>query len=230
MKDFKKHYDRKYFCQRDLLDLHLAETIKILMKKHNFKSLLDVGCGTGRLVKYLNEAGFKAKGCDNSLRALEFAKKIAKNQVFFGSADKLPCPKNSFDMVIAISIIEHLTKEEAEEFIKEGKRVLKKGGLIFLVTPNYATPIRFFQGKKWFGYQDPTHINFFTPKSLKNLLKKNGFKDTKFQFKTVYDPPYDWDLPYCSKLPKITRSLLTYLLISSPLSKIRNSFWISGVK
>ncbi len=227
-----KHYNKKYFEERDLLDLHIAETIKQLMNKHGLKNLLDVGCGTGRIVKYFCDKGYKAIGCDNYNEALKAARKInKKNSIVKASAIKLPFKNTSFDMIISISVIEHLTSKDAEKFIKEANRVLKSGGFIFLVTPNFATPIRLLQGKKWFGYSDPTHINFYTPKSLSALLKKIGFIHTKTNFKTIYVQTFDWELPHLfDKLPTSIKRFFVYLLFSTPLSIIRNSFWIVAQK
>lgn len=227
-----KHYDKKYFEERDHLDLHIAESIRLLMNEQNLKSLLDIGCGTGRMVKFFNDNGFKSLGCDVYEDALNFARKInKKNSIIKAYATKLPFKNNSFDMITAISVIEHLTPKEVEKLLIEAKRVLKPNGSIFLVTPNYTTPIRLLQGKKWFGYSDPTHINFYTPKRLSALLKKFGFTHTRTGFKIKYGPTFDWEFPpFFGKLPSWTKFLLVYLFFSSPISMIRNSFWMAAQK
>ena len=223
----KNHYTSEYFTKRDLLDEHLAYTISLLLKKHSFKKVVDIGCGTGKLVKYLAEQGFKSYGCEPSRPALVLARKINKpNTIFKSIASRLPFLNRSMDMVCAISVIEHLTTEEMDLFLKETKRILKQNGVLFLVTPNYSSVWRTIQGKRWFGYSDPTHIRFFRPGSLSRLLGKNGFGFFDYQFKTLYDPPYAWELPgVLGKLPKIGKQILTYLLISTPLWRVRNSFW-----
>lgn len=227
----KKNYNSKYFEERDYLDPRMSETIKILMKENKLHSVLDVGCGTGLLVKYLTKNKFKAIGCDYEKEAIKTALRINKINVVYGSATKLPFPKNSFDLVTSISVIEHLTPKEVKQFLNETKRVLKPNGYLFVVTPNYATPIRLLQGKKWFGYSDPTHINFYTPASFGNVLKKKGFGKIRTSFKSVYDLEFDWDLPtFFRRLPKPLVHFLTYLLVATPFSNIRNSFWIAAQK
>ena len=178
-----KHYTKDYFEERDHLEPHIAESIRIFMKDNKLKKVLDVGCGTGRLVKFLNDNDISAIGCDIYEQALIAARKIYdKNTIIKAAATKLPFKKHSFDLISSISTIEHLTKKETIEFINEAKRVLIPNGFIFIVTPNFASPWRFIQGRKWFGYSDPTHINFFTPLSLANLLKDYGFYNPKFWF------------------------------------------------
>lgn len=210
-------YNEQYFSKRDYLDLNIANTIAILMRDKGLKKVLDVGCGIGKLVQFLNNEGFHAYGCDSAYIAIETAKKInKKNTIIRATATKLPFKKNSFDLISAVSIIEHLTKKKVDVFINEAKRILKPHGFIFIVTPNFASPWRFIQGKKWFGYSDPTHITFFTPLSLSNLLKQYGFYNPKFWFKTS-DPSYWKNFAY-------------YLLFSTPFCFIRNSFWIAAQK
>lgn len=226
------HYNSKYFQDRDILIPHLAETIKNIIISNNLKTILDVGCGTGQLVKYLNNNHFKAIGCDNSIEAVRFARRAnGIKKIFQASAVKLPFKKNSFDLVVSISVIEHLTYKDAEKFISEANRVLKKVGYIFLVTPNWATPIRAIQGKKWFAYSDSTHIHYFTPSTLDNLLKKNNFINSIVNFPIQYQKSLEWEFPgLVSQLPLTFKKLFVYLLFSTPFSIIRNSFWYLAQK
>ncbi len=230
------HYNKKYFKDRDNLNRPLAETINIFMKDHDLETAIDVGCGTGRLIHYLNNKNYKVKGCDLSKIAVKFANRINnKNLCIVGSATKIPFKNNSFDLVISDSVIEHLTKKEAKIFLKEAARVLKPNGSIFLVTPNFATPIRLFHGLKWFGFSDPTHINFFTPIGLSCLLKTQKFSNIKWYFKTNTSIPFDLEFPLnppftFSKFPKPLKKLFIFLLFSTPLTIIRNSFWMSAQK
>lgn len=227
-----KNYNRQYFLQRDHVAPSMARSIEIFMKKNKLKKVLDVGCGSGQMIKFLCSCGFEAKGVDIAKDAVILANKLNKKSVTkIGTATKIPYKNKSFDLIISISVIEHLTKKEARLFLNEAKRVLRPDGFIFLVTPNFATPIRFFQGKNWFGYNDPTHINFFTPWKLAKELKKYGFYKQKLFFKTDYNVSFDWEFPFpIRKFPKWLRTLIIYLIFSTPFSLVRNSFWIAAQK
>lgn len=228
----KNFYDQQYFEKRDFLSPHLAKTLEYLMEKNNLKSVLDVGCGTGLLVSYLNKKGYRSIGCDNSESAVSTAKKInKKGTIINASATKLPFGKNSFDLVTAISLVEHLTKKGALQFIDEAKRILAPGGFIFIVTPNYASPFRIIQGKKWFAWQDPTHINFYTPQKLSKIMAKRGFDNLKFQFELKYKDNPNWEFPPAAAiLPSIIKKFFIYLSYSTPFYIVRNSFWLSAQK
>lgn len=202
----KTFYDQKYFEERNYLDPKIASAVENLANEHHAKKILDVGCGTGKLVMYLNKLGFNAKGCDPYIRGRK------SKTLIRASATKLPFGKKTFDLITSISVIEHLTKSEVRQFLSEAKRVLKNRGNIFLVTPNYLSIWRVILGKKWFGYSDPTHVNFYTPSSLSKLLKKNGLKNIRFSFKIK------------------NLSFVDYLLVTTLFWRIRNSFYIAAQK
>lgn len=230
MKRRSNHYNKKYFLERDHIDPHIAEAICMQLTKSGFKKILDVGCGSGKLVAYLQQRGFTAHGCDVSPAALQLARKhIDARFLKQASALKLPYETGSFDFVSSISVIEHLSYIDGMKFLKEARRILKPGGRIFLVTPNYSTPIRLIQKNKWFGYSDPTHIQFYSPASLGELLKKCGFIGIQNLFATKYDANFYWDLPSCmQKIPLSLKTMITYSLTSTPLFILRNSFWIGA--
>ena len=225
-------YNNKYFKERDHLDLLIAQSLQIVLKENNLKSLLDVGCGTGKLVEFFRKKGFTAYGCDNADEAIRIARKInGKNTIKKAQATRLPFKQQAFDIVSAISVIEHLSIKEARDFFLETSRILKPHGFVFLITPNYSSPFRYLFGKKWFAYKDPTHINFFTPKSIKFLMLNYGFKNIKFRHKSAYNVPFDWYLPSpVRKLPMPFKNFLNYLMVSSPLSTFRDSIWVSAQK
>jgi len=228
----KTNYSTKYFKDRDHLDLHLAESIKILASGHKFKKILDVGCGTGKLVSFLNKNGFQAKGCDKFPKAVSIAQKNNnKNSIIKAPATNLPFSNRSFDLITSISAIEHLTPRETKQFLQETHRILKHKGLVFIVTPNFNSPFRYLRGKNWFAYKDPTHINFFTKYEVSKQLNKVGFKNISFRHNSAYDIPFDWYLPKAlRKLPMPAKNILNYLMVTSPLSTFRDSLWVSAQK
>jgi SAM-dependent methyltransferase len=219
----KKYYTKAYFSQRDNLDLHIANSIRLFCTSNHLSKIADIGCGTGLLVEFLRSHGFEAVGVEKYFSA--------KKTIIKSSATTLPFRSNSLDLVCAISVIEHLTPSESSKFFRETHRVLKTNGFIFLITPNLASPFRALKDDKWFAYTDPTHIHYFTPETLINNLLAHSFNF--FQTRFPIDPTVDfsWHLPSVLRfLPKAIKNLITYLLISSPFSTLRDSFWLAAKK
>jgi ubiquinone/menaquinone biosynthesis C-methylase UbiE len=223
-KNLLKLYDKQYFSERDYLPSHLLNTLEIFLKENKVKDVLEVGAGSGKLMKALRERGYSVEGIDIS----PISAKLSGAKV--ASATKIPFKAQSFDCLLAISIIEHLSKKDGEIFINEARRVLRNNGVIFIVTPNFSSPARYLKKEKWFGYSDKSHIFFYTPKSLRKLLLKNNFKNVKLTFK-ITSSKLEWPLPAVFyKLPTPFRYLTNYLLISTPLALVRDSIWVGGNK
>lgn len=221
-------YSKNYFQKQEFFPQHFSYTLLLLFKELGIKKVLDVGCGTGLLVQFLNENGFEALGCDIADEALKIARtRNKRDSLIKASAQKLPFKNQSFDLICAISLIEHLTSKETKKFLAETRRVLKPRGYFFLVTPNFWSLMRLLKGKGWFGYSDPTHITFYTPLSLTSLLRKEGFSHFRFWFKIPKDLPFDWWFAYkVEKLPKTIKHFISFLLISTPLALVRESFFV----
>ena len=101
--------------------------------------ILDVGCGGGFLSNPLSELGHDVTGLDISQESLEVAKKYDTSKrvkYIIADARKIPFPDNSFDVIISMDFLEHVT--EVQEVVNEISRLLKPGGLFFFHTFNRA--------------------------------------------------------------------------------------------
>jgi len=101
------------------------------------KSVLDIGCGTGRWCRILAERGAQVTGIDISKQAVELARrKTNDTRVSFmvSSIASLELPPRSFDFISCVTVLQHVTnREEFEQSLSAIKRLLKPGGkLIFM--------------------------------------------------------------------------------------------------
>ena len=107
-----------------------------LLKKSGIpspSSILDVGCGTGRLLRTLSRVWPNAKytGADLSDIMIGEARKLAPAMEFhIAPAEKLPFPDRSFDVVLSSLTLHHWN--DAERGIREIVRVLRPGGIFCL--------------------------------------------------------------------------------------------------
>ncbi len=95
--------------------------------------VLDLGCGSGWLSVFLAREGFKVTGIDVADHALELGRQWAamedlKIQFDVGDLGELPYPDNSFDAVVANSIIEHLPLSLALVAMAKLRTVIVSGG------------------------------------------------------------------------------------------------------
>lgn len=101
----------------------------------SYKTILDVGCGTGALSSVLNENGFSVTGIDPAEKMLEIAKRNSKNSdIRFFRADvlkKLPFEDKCFDVSIASYVAHGMRQNERKLLYAEMSRVTKSKVIIY---------------------------------------------------------------------------------------------------
>ena len=138
--------------------------------------ILDVGCGPGNFLCCLEHWFTNAdiKGLDVNTHLLKYAKKrVNRAGLIEGSAQQLPVASESFDIISALQVIEHL--EQPCSLIAEAWRVLKPGGLFLMATPNPRSIAARLLGTKWQGYRYD-HISLRTSEYWRHILIRSGFE------------------------------------------------------
>jgi ubiquinone/menaquinone biosynthesis C-methylase UbiE len=111
--------------------------VKLLLSKFKPypKNILDVGCGTGETLSFLRDIFPKSSlyGVDCSPKAVAFSKARLHKKIFKASALKLPFSSNSFDAILFLDVLEHIS--EHEKALREAKRVLKPHGIVIITSP-----------------------------------------------------------------------------------------------
>ncbi len=154
-----------YVGRRAILESFLERMIGDPKSKIQNSRILDVGCGTGGNLEMLAKFGV-AEGVDVSDDALEFCQSKGL-KVHKGLAEKLPFADETFDVVTALDVIEHLDDDVAG--LSEMFRVLKTGGKTLIFVPAFM----------WlWGVQDDVsnHRIRYTKKQIVERLKKAGFE------------------------------------------------------
>lgn len=101
-----------------------------------WETIADIGCGTGYGTYILSKKGH-AVGVELSQEAVKYAKRRYSGCEFIrGDAGDLPLKNESFDAATAFEVIEHLV--EPDLLLDECHRILRKGGTLFLSSPNPA--------------------------------------------------------------------------------------------
>lgn len=138
--------------------------------------ILDVGCGNGGFVYWLQKIGFQeAAGVDISEEQVKEARKFNIQNIFQNDLkDFLADKKDAYDVVFMRDIIEHFEKKEILEILDLVNHSLKKRGKIIIQTPNAESP---FGGR--YRYWDFTHEISFTEGGIRQTLLVSDFKNIK---------------------------------------------------
>lgn len=97
--------------------------------------MLDIGCGTGYLLKQAEEKGLRTYGVEISEEAVKVAKKVAtRSEVITADAHNLPFKDKIFDYITSLGTLEHFLYPDIA--LKEMHRVCKDNGQLCIVVPN----------------------------------------------------------------------------------------------
>ncbi|MBZ5689386.1 MAG: class I SAM-dependent methyltransferase [Acidobacteriia bacterium] len=160
-------------CQRAELDFSV-----MYLRFLQAGRLLEVGCGSGTMLKGMANLGWRAEGIDSDPRAAENCRRRGLN-VRAGFLEDLQYPANYYDVVTMSHLIEHV--HEPLELLIECHRILKPSGRLSLVTPNINSAGHRVYGSSWFHLDPPRHLHIFSVASLKALLQKAGFRSMKIR-------------------------------------------------
>src|SRR5207244_2931679 len=113
-------------------------------------SVLDFGCGCGRVTRYWNDFGGEVSGSDVSAKAVAWCRanltfaRFEVNRL----APPLAFPDEQFDLVYALSVFTHLTEELQLAWRDELRRVLRPGGRLFVTTHGRSYAPRLDAGER----------------------------------------------------------------------------------
>lgn len=141
-------------------------------------TFLDVGANMGFAVQAAHCMGFIASGIEIDSSAVAQASARYPHNQFIATRIEDFAPASAFDLVHCTEVIEHVP--DAHSFVLELARLTKKGGYLFLTTPDgghWRVPKNFVQ---WPEVKPPEHVAWFTKKSLRHILESHGFEVVHF--------------------------------------------------
>jgi SAM-dependent methyltransferase len=188
---------------------------------------LEIGCGTGFGAAHLSQFTSKTVATDIWEEGISHCQaKYKQDNLVFTLADgtKLPFEADSFDVVVSFHVIEHIEPESVLNYLSEIKRVLRRGGVFLVSTPNSRIRLLPFQ-RPW----DLGHKKEYNDKELEKLLGK-VFEEVKVYGLYGSDEIQAMELKWLKQSPlkvyilKPARRVLRFLLPSplfNHLEKIR---------
>ncbi len=174
-----KHYTNYpigYGVDSAITTIRINEVLDGFEKFRKTNKMLDVGCGPGLFLIEAKKRGWEVYGTeftDNQLAYLnDKGIKTLKGKLTNDSFED-----GLFDVIISSEVIEHINNpvEEMQQFY----RLLRKGGLVYITTPNFNAIERFLLKGDYAIIEYPEHLSYYTPKTIDLLLTQTGFKKLK---------------------------------------------------
>lgn len=134
--------------------------------------LLDIGCGTGELLKAASRY-YECHGLDPS--PIAAAKVRARGlPVIESTFEDAVIKPRSFDVVTLDSVIEHV--HNPVDVLRKVNEILVPGGVVALKTPKFGGPAYRMHGRGWNGFRHGYHTFLFSGDTLRRTLAKAGFE------------------------------------------------------
>ena len=178
MAELEKHYEG--YSRNDYLSpVTIKRYNELLDYFEQFRKtgkLIDVGCGIGYFLEEAKKRGWEVYGTEYTDEAIEICegKGINMKKGVLNPNDYEP---ESFDIITSFEVIEHINNPQEE--IQNFNQILRKGGLVYITTPNWNALLRYRLKAAYNVIVYPEHLSYYTPRTIKKLFKSRGFKSLK---------------------------------------------------
>lgn len=156
---------------------HADRLVRNLVSREGRGRLLDVGCGGGEFLAQMRTAGWDVQGLEPDPAAAARARAAGLPVADAGLEDAELAP-GSFDAITMSHVIEHL--HDPVGALRICARALRRGGVLWVATPNLEAMGHRTFGRDWIGLDPPRHLVLFTRASLAAALQAAGFRRRRF--------------------------------------------------
>jgi ubiquinone/menaquinone biosynthesis C-methylase UbiE len=146
-------------------------------------TVLDLGCGIGRVARYVAPECATFWAIDVSQRMLDMAAERLSDltNVRYAICQDVvfpDVPSASVDMAYSLLVLQHLEREDAFLLLEELRRVIRPGGTVVLTYPNLLSPT-YLDGFVRYAHTgastEPARARLYTPEEVGALLPAAGF-------------------------------------------------------
>lgn len=156
--------------------------LKELARHTNGRSLLDVGCGDGQLLRTARDQGWDAFGIDLSAGAIRLCQELglqATQTDFFDSS----LDGRRFDVIVMSELLEHVPSPQ--RFLQRAKDLLADRGVLYLTTPNFGSLARRLLREDW-SVIHAEHIGYLERSTLRSMAVEGaGFREIRIDANNV---------------------------------------------
>ncbi len=152
----------------------------IIINKFPHKNLkiLEIGSGYGWFVEKMRKAGYDTDGIELSKEKREMAESFLNVELFSYNLLEKELPNKmiqKYDLICMFHVLEHILNPHI--FIKKALEALKHNGTLFIIVPNFFDHLKqYSENYNNFSYFR-SHLSYFKPTTLENLLGLCGLKD-----------------------------------------------------
>jgi SAM-dependent methyltransferase len=153
---------------------HVPGRARQLVPWHGEGRLLDFGCGGGNFLDRMRRQGWQVTGLDVSDAAVRRARRELGLHVLSGSLPHPELKGATFDLITMLHSLEHV--HAPLPVLRSAHHLLAPGGKLLVAVPNIDSVAYRLCGAGWAGLDLPRHLTHFTPRTLRLMLGRAGFR------------------------------------------------------
>lgn len=171
----KKNIQNNFQKRLDVILKYIPET--------KGKKLFEIGCAYGFFLELAKRYFYKAVGIDVSSDSIKYARQVLMVDAIDGDFLNYKLSEK-YDVFCMWDTIEHLKKPHL--FIDKIAQHINKDGILAITTGDMDSINARFRGNKWRQIHPPTHLHYFSQKTLSALLQKHGFRVVYIAYPGLY--------------------------------------------
>lgn len=211
---------------RHYRDPNYIADLNLIQRYKPTGSFLDIGTNMGFFLRNAKGRGWRLYGVEPSVALSEMARKYFSLNVKTAFLENAGFENNFFDVVTMTDVFEHIA--QPGEMLKETFRILKDDGILFIKVPNGLFNLFKFYCARMTGrlknydiFDSYEHLIHYSPKTLKAMLQRHGFKIVRLGIGRPIQIPvwhkylgqyYQYPSPWAFDYKRQSARILLYLL------------------
>ena len=189
------YYPDSYYGDLERYNPVLNFIVRLLAKKRanlvknilpESAKVLDIGCGQGWVLDYLQRMGCEVTGVEVSEQAATHARQVLNLNILIGDVRDINLKPGDYDCVIIWHVLEHV--KDPMGLLEHIKMLLKPEGILLVAVPDFASLESKTTNMGWFHLDVPRHLSHFEKHQLEQFFTRKGFHKLKFSnFVAEYD-------------------------------------------
>ncbi len=184
IKGYSEGKDEAFVSQEEGRIITFERCLKIVEKYKKEGKILDIGTAGGTFLNVAKKRGWSVYGVEPNKWLCEWGKKNYDINIKQGTLLDHKFENGFFNVITLWDVLEHVP--DPKKILEECYRILKSDGLLVINYPNIGSWISKVMRSKWV-FLLSVHLYYFTPKTIKEMLKKTKFSiiKTKPHFQTL---------------------------------------------
>jgi SAM-dependent methyltransferase len=190
----KKLYQEDYFRGREYGDYVADREVHRKNIAHRFAqvtrvagpldSMFEIGCAYGFWLEFVSSQGVRCAGADVCPEAVEYAVGVLKQNATSEDFLHMDLRPGEYQTFCMWDTIEHLARPEL--FVERIFQLLPRGGWFFATTGDIGSKEACRAGPGWRMIHPPTHLQYFSRRTMSRFLERRGFEVVAIRSTPVY--------------------------------------------